>query len=522
MQYFDGLIRQDELEKEVGQPLNTLERRAGFNVIYEQYLYVRQDTDHRYFLNTNGWDALLSHDRLDIPLILALFLFLAPIYCEDGKSQMDMLSLTMKRGGTYLSKCKLLYAMLVALVLTLCSTMVEVFFLSGKYGSPHGDFPLQSLSYFGTSTKELSLLQAFLLVTVLKAIGSLCLGILILFGTVLTKKYAPALLACITLHNGGFPSSLRFFFQPTIYTPRSRCIADRLGDQTAANSFTGETVKTFQEISLRGLALNIALTTALCLLLVWAIQIRNANKWKRRLFRFVPILLALCAVLSGCAGPVAQEQAEFNLSDTGHYETDRYRIYTKEDENLELNLIAEDKQSGEQFPLVRDAFEGSYKVMPYIYGNGNHVYYIKMTVDKSETILYSMNEHLLVQEMDLTDFSERTVLQIRMNEKNLMGTVFRANQVDWSYYLGIRGFFLDQDYVYFISSEDVSRVNYLTGKREVLIEAPLLSDVAYDGQNIYYLNERFQLVKFSLDEQEGQVMSDKIMRQFYLPEGEIQ
>lgn len=110
-----------------------------------------------------------------------------------------------------------------------------------------------------------------------------------------------------------------------------------------------------------------------------------------------------------------------------------------EDENLKLNLIVED-QTREQFPLVRDALEGSYKVMSCIYGNGNYVYYIKMTVDKLETIFYSMYENLLIQEVDLTDFSERTVLQIRMNEKKLMGTVFRANQVDWIYYLGISGF----------------------------------------------------------------------------------
>ena len=145
-----------------------------------------------------------------------------------------------------------------------------------------------------------------------------------------------------------------------------------------------------------------------------------------------------------------------------------------------------------------------------------------MTVDKSETILYSMYEHLLVQEVNLKDFSERTVLKLRMNEKNLLEAVSWTRSTDWSYYLSFLGFFLDEDYVYFISSGDISRVSYFTEKRVVLIEAPQLSSVAYDGQNIYYLNERFRLVKFCLAEQERQVMSDKIMRQFTLSEGEIQ
>lgn len=522
-QYFDGQITEEALNETIRQPLEKLERRAGFAVIYQQYLYVRQDPVHRYFLDTNGWDALLSHDSPDIPLILALFLILAPVFCEDGKWQMDLLTMTMKKGGACLSGYKLLFSALAALALILCSTMMRVIFLNGKYGLPHGDFPLQSLSYFGTSTKEFSLLQAFLLVAALKTAGSLCLGLILLFGTAWTKKYAVTLLGCMAvvfLPIMGGSLTLRYVLPgPSGLLTATGFLA---GDQNAVQSLTEETVKTFQEIPLSGLAFNLTLTAGLCFLLVWMIQRKCATKWKRHRFRFLSVLLVMCAVLSGCAGSSPQEPAEFNLSDAGHYETDRWLIYTEEDESLALDLIAEDKQTGEQFRLVRDVFETSYHVMPYIYGSGNYVYYMKMMVDKSETILYSMYERLMIQEVDLTDFSERTVFQIRMNEKNLLGTVFEARQTDWDYYLGITGFFLDRSYIYFISSGDICRVSYLTGKREVLIEASLLSDVAYDGQNIYYLNERFRLVKFSLAEQEGHVMSDKIMRQFYLSEGEIQ
>ena len=59
-QYFDGLISQDTLEENTEVPFAVLEQRAGFNVIYEQYLYARQDPARRYLLNTNGWEALLS------------------------------------------------------------------------------------------------------------------------------------------------------------------------------------------------------------------------------------------------------------------------------------------------------------------------------------------------------------------------------------------------------------------------------------------------------------------------------
>ncbi len=533
-QYFDGLISQDTLEENVEDPFTALERRAGFHVIYEQYLYARQDPAHRYLLNTNGWEALLSRDRLDLPLILVLFLLLAPIYCDEGKSQMDTLSLTMKKGGAFLSRYKILYSVLVVLALNASSMAAELLFVSGKYGLPNGNFPLQSLSCYGTSTKELSLWEAYFLTIALKTAGSLCLDVFILFGTALTKKYAPVLLGCMAavfLPVFGFSPAILY----TLPSPAGFLVASGFlrGDQTAVDSLTGKSVTIFEEISLRGLILRLVLTAALCLFMIAVVQRKNTNKWKRYSFRAISKLSALYAAvfltagLAGCSRPALGEgpdtihdnrksakQISYRLSDAGHYETDDYQIEAKEDENLELHLIVEDKHTGSQFPLVRDAFEDSYEVMPCIYGNGDHVYYIKMTVDKSETILYSMYEHLLVQEVSLKDFSERTVLKLRMNEKNLLGTVFRTRSADWSYYLALLGFFLDEDYVYFISSGDISRVSYLTGKREVLIEAPLLSDVAYDGQNIYYLNERFRLVKFSLSEQESQVMSDKIMRQF--------
>ena len=522
-QYFDGLISQDTLEENTEVPFAVLEQRAGFNVIYEQYLYARQDPARRYLLNTNGWEALLSRDGLDIPLILVLFMLLAPVFCDEGKSRMDMLSLTMKKGGTFLSRYKILYSVLVVLALNISGAVLELLFVLEKYRLPNGNFPLQSLSCYGTSTKELSLWEAYFLTIALKTAGSLCLDVFILFGTALTKKYAPVLLGCMAavfLPVYGFSPAIRYALPgPAGFLTASGFLR---GDQTMTDNLTGEPVIVFGEISLDGLLLRLALTAALCLLMIAAVQRKYRSKWKQHHFRIISKLSALCAAifltagLSGCSRPVLHKTPEYNLSDAGHYETDDYRIEAQENEDLELHLMVEDKHTGKQFPLVRDVFEDSYGVMPWIYGNGDYVYYIKMTVDKSETIMYSMYEHLLVQEVNLKDFSERTVLKLRMNEKNLLGTVFRANSADWSYYLALSGFFLDEDYVYFISSGDISRVSYLTGKRDVLIEAPVISSVAWDGQNIYCLNERFRLIKYSLSEQEWQAASDKIMKQFTL------
>src|SRR5690606_26966614 len=71
------------------------------------------------------------------------------------------------------------------------------------------------------------------------------------------------------------------------------------------------------------------------------------------------------------------------------------------------------------------------------------------------------------------------------------------DMTDSSFYFGIDSFFLDEQSIYFIVQDEIRRVNRLTGKSKVIISAPLLTSVAFDGQNIYYLDGKYQIVKYN-------------------------
>ena len=59
-----------------------------------------------------------------------------------------------------------------------------------RSGLPHGEYPVQSIVSFGGSTKNISLVAAYLILTVLRCFGSVYLAALLLFTSVLVKKYA--------------------------------------------------------------------------------------------------------------------------------------------------------------------------------------------------------------------------------------------------------------------------------------------------------------------------------------------
>lgn len=522
-QYYEGILTETQMHEKVDSQLVLLEKRGGFDTVYQQFLYVRQDPERRYFLYTNGWDALLSPNTPDYLLILLLFLLLAPIYCEESKNQMDWLTVTMKHGGLRLSRYKLFAAAAIVLSLSICSFAIETMFCAVKYGLPCGSFPMQSLSCFSSSAKMLTLSQAACSIFGLRVLGCFCLGAMILSGTVLFRRYAPTLLVCIAavmLPAWGLSPSLRHLFPgPAALLTASGYL---MGTKTEASDMTGGEIIVFQEIDGEYLLFLLIMDVLFCAGMIWMLQRQCTNQWMkshRAWCRQIACLLLagiMMLSLSGCS-PVHEKKTDvFNLSDVGSCETEQYLVYIDYDEDQNQILTAKDKESGKCTQLVRDPFQVSGDVMDYLYGSGSYVYYIRMTDDKSESIMYVMYEQLLVQEVDLRDFSERTIFRADLNEKNLLGTAFAADRTDLTFYLDTLGFFVDEQYLYFIATDSISRVHRITGKREKLIETLVIADAAYDGEYLYYLNEKSELVQYSIAEEAGCIVPDIIAKRFYL------
>ena len=148
---------------------------------------------------------------------------------------------------------------LVGVVLFLCvfSGIFRYCFYAAKYSLPCGDYPIQSIAAFGTSTKNISLLEGYMLITFLHCFGYVYFSIFILLFSVLMQKYAlTALLgATITLipYIGLSATVLCRLPIPTAFMNSINYIS---GSAYSGYTQTDEAAVTFREISNQELIAN--------------------------------------------------------------------------------------------------------------------------------------------------------------------------------------------------------------------------------------------------------------------------
>ena len=191
--YYDGVLYNQVMPEEeldsLSKPFEEqIEKEKGFQLIYDQYMYVRENPDNRYFLYTNGWNALLAHERLDLPMFFLLLLLIAPMFCNEYESKMDIILLSSKKGRVTLVLKKILLAFGMVTLLSLLFSLIEYTYFHFQYGLSDGHYPIQSLEYFHSSLKNMSLFEAFIRSSVYKLFGYLCFSVLIMFVSVCTKK----------------------------------------------------------------------------------------------------------------------------------------------------------------------------------------------------------------------------------------------------------------------------------------------------------------------------------------------
>lgn len=528
--YYDGNLEEQEFLAASGPLENILQNEKGFQLIYDQYTYIRENPANRYFLYTNGWDGLLSNDSLDFLWLLLLLLLIAPVFGFEYESRMDALLLTVKKGTRHHAIYKIGLALLTVAVLCLLNAGLRYGFYQFKYGLENGHYPLQSLSYFGTSTKNSTLFEAFLWVTAGKLFGSLCFAILILFASVWLKKYAAILFsstAVILLPYYGMHLESSKYFLPG---PLGFMISTGFlrGNEYKRNPFKDQLDVVFREVSLSALSIVFAVTLCLSIAMLVMILIRRTNVWsagKRKLWRRASrLMLIFCMamfVLSGCTSSGRTGTSDiYNYSSRQSFENERYRFYVDQTDLKNIRIVFEDKKTGDKGNFVRNPMPSLTRVENNIYGNGMHVYYMKYDFDKSG-FKENINRFSVI-EVDTTNFQERIVFEKKLGtgKSTILGLV-KASDQDWKFFTAIDSFFLDEHSFYFIGQGEIRRVDRLTGDMRVILRIPVLRSVAFDGRTIYYINEKSQVVKYDTKTDSETVIPDLITRDFVLTDTEL-
>lgn len=528
--YYDGKLTEKEFTTQIAAAEETMRYQKGFELIYDQYNGIRQNTENRWFLYTNGWDGLLSHDSLDLLFVLLLLLLFTPVFCQEFESKMDELIMTEPKGARHHALHKIILVVLVVCILCLLNSGLQYSFYGWKYGLPHGNYPLQSLSYFSASTREVTLMGTFIKISFGKLFGSLSFAMLILFISVCVKRYALTLFTCtavvllpyygLTLPSAKYflPGLLGFMISTGFFR----------GNEYQYDAVTQEKVLTFQEIGNTARWLIFGIT--LCLMLIMAVIIlkKHTNIWcAKNVLRVtnVPcLILVLCfttSVFSGCSSShTEQKHPLFNLEQSNTYENDNYRFFVENPNTDEAAWMMENKSSGEIQRLVRNPIQTATKVSEKIYGYDDFVYY--MQIESYETGFLSTSEYFSIIEVDTRDFTERIVLERNLdtNSDTFLG-IGKPNEQEIEPFQFAEAFFLDDQYFYLIGNGKVSKVNRITGKTEIIIEVPVLKSLSYDGENIYYINEKSELMRYDVRTDQETGLCGIVTESFLLTEKEV-
>ena len=518
-EYYAGAVTEDELQSRTQGYQAILRYEGGFDVVYDQYLYICEGKENRCFLDTNGWTGLLSGQIFDLPLVLAVLLLSTPVFCREYACGMDQLALSTRNGRRNYVWHKVLMILIVISALCMAGTILRYCFYAVRYGLPHSNYTMQSIEAFGNSKKTLSLLQAYYFLTICRLGGAIFLSLAVLAVAALSRQYALTVLlpcALVLLPWLGLPERLQY--SAPFPLPFLLGVGFLQGDKAYTDALTGEKVVLFRELSFDKIIWLVVMSIGICLLLLWMIyrQHRTALSMRRRRSRnIIAFALLVSLALSGCSSTaLGTDIVCFNSHTSNTYDYKSYHLYTEGS-----MLWVENTDTGKTMELVRDPLmdAGQRGVGKALFGHENYVYYI---LTQNETYAGKLADTtgtgavscFSVIRVNL-DTWEESVIYEKQQINTVLGIDLNDGLLEESAYQTC-AFFLDGRKLYVLYA-GVRCIDLRTGEITML-DIPASSNVAFDGRYIYYVDSRCALCRYDPDDGELTKWSNVAVHDFCL------
>lgn len=528
-EYYDGTLSKEEFLAQSAKAEEIIRYESGFNLIYEQFSDIRENAENRYFLYTNGWNGLLANDNLNLPMVVLLLLLITPVLCYEYENGMDNLIRTVQGTSRY-ALSKISAVLLTVTLICLLDTGMRLAFFQLKYGLPHGEYPLQSLSYFASFAGTETLWSTFLKISAYRLFGSLSFAALILFVSAIVKKYALTLFACtagMLLPYFGLTKASSKYFLPGPLGWMTAAGYFR-GSEYSTDSLTNEKIVVFQQIPDFMRNILFAATLILAIILLAAVVKRHMNIWcfgkKLKRIPTFSLLVVICITVSSFCGCALSQNPDYpilNLAQKNIYENDKYRFEATREDSGKVVISCENKTTGAIQPLVRNPMQALVELSENLYGYGDFVYYMQSDNDKSQ--FFSTLSRFSVVEVDTRDFSERIVYEQNLN--STQGTFMGIGQTKTDYQAFFmaqaQAFFADEKSIYFFTDNQVYQINRATGKRQIIIENAGGRNLAFDGEKIYFTNQKSQVIVYDIPTQKQDVLPDVVTESFWLTKDKL-
>lgn len=476
--YYSGHITAGQYEQQIMEVNAVLAHENGFEAVYQQYLYVCENTNNRYFLETNGWAGLFADQTLNFPLFLVILILAVTVFCSEYNCQMDALLRTAPQSHRS-AGCKVAITLCAVFALGGGLSLTRFIFFGMKYGLPHGEYPVQSIACFGDSTKNISLLGAYLVVTALRCFGSVYLAALLLFTAVLVKKYALTVVTGVTFTLIPYIGlSRQIYYRLPLPLPFLLAAGFLEGTSFMEDPLTGKPIVAFSECSSRELSVLLGLSAICCSLMIWWVLRQNMNCWQSerkpaRRCEAIALCLLLLLSLSGCSVEKSSNGIFNSSSQSSRHLTD-----------LPLSPL---------FGAFSD--EESIKA---VYMDTPCLYYMTSRTEQYVDRVGRYNStftQLSIIQYNMETFEEQVVFEkVTDNGRSLLGIDYTVGDT-WMFLQDCYSFFLNDDSLFFITNDGITEVDRMLQHRKVL-DIPINGNIAFDGQTIYFINENSLLTAY--------------------------
>lgn len=522
--YSSGEWTEEEYRSRLGELERLMATKEGYDVLYSQYLYARENPKNRYLLDTNAWEALISKESLDMGLLFVIMISAAACFGRENVSEMDTIIRMSVNGGRKTAAGKILLVILLSSSLCILDFCIQAAFFHWGYGFGHGDYPVQSLEFGSAYEGDMSLTGAAESICLFRMAGGVLWGLIAGAAVVVLKNYAlsmSAALSLILLPYYALPRQHMKYFLPG---PLGFLLGAGYcrGTVSEYDGITGREVYQFIQVPGHTKLLLAAANLLLGVLLAGIILKSYTNHWSEktrgcRAGVFLAILICT-PWLGGCAGRTdAPKMPEilYNLDNRYCYESEDYLVYVDYHGEEGAYIAVREKEGGGTYPLVRDVFRGNKNVSAAFYGEGNRIYYMERSYDNKDRYFSSLYDVFSVVCVDLDTFESRVVFRDNANQNRTSVLGLGRIGKGAAFYSDIVAFVVRDDRIYFISSGRVSEVNILSGGRKTLFFY-YGGNVAYDGNGFFFLDDMSRLCRYSLKENREEAVGGIVAGKFWL------
>ena len=520
--YYSGQITEEQYERQITEVNTVLAHEHGFEAVYQQYLYICENTGNRYFLKTNGWAGLFSAQTLDFPLFLVILILAATVFGSEYSCQMDALLRTAPQSRKS-ARSKTVIVLCVVFVLCGGLALIRFVFFGLKYGLPHGEYPVQSIASFGGSTKNVSLLAAYLILTLLRCFGSVYLAALLLFISVLVKKYALTVVigvAATLIPYIGL--SKQICYNLPLPLPFLLATDFLSGTSSAEDLLTGYTIITFSERSLQELLTLLGLSATCCALMIWWVLRQNTNCWQsaRKLIkrhRVVALSLLLLFSLSGCS---VAKSANGIFNSSSQSVSENYSvIFNDQTQTYSLANLTTGVLTNLPLSPLFGIFSDEESVKA-VYMDAAYIYYMASRTERHVDRVGSYNStstQVSIVQLNMETFEEQVIFEkITDIGQSLLGIDYTVGDT-WMFLQYCYGFFLNDDSFFFITNDGITEVSR-TIQRTQMLDIPTRGNIAFDGQTIYFINENSLLTAYDTKTHKTRPLQNIVAYDFCLTE----